>query len=110
MSDTKHTPLPWSVNNRAASVIEDTKGRNVCVASTYGSNLNWEEDYAENEANRDFIIQACNTYYEREAKLSEAIALIGELREYAQTLRAFGKTSFNEKTWADLNERSEAIL
>lgn len=118
MSD-NHTPLPWGLRTKMAEHLSppafvayieeqsflDGNGYRGGIASLQGypSGGSATQSNDECKANAAFIVKACNSYYEREA-------LIADLKEYAQTIRVFGKTDFNEKTWADLQERMEAIL
>jgi YD repeat-containing protein len=69
MSDTQHTPVPWSiagvsVNPHEGHVIESDSADGRTIAWTCNSLDNNGEEYISQEdiANAEFIIRACNSH------------------------------------------------
>ena len=69
MADTQHTPTPWSIGGLSSNpgeghVIEsDSADRTIAwTANSYCASNDEEYISQEDEANADFIIQACNSH------------------------------------------------
>ena len=62
MSETKHMPLPWAIEDRY--FIVDSSGNDVC----HSVNADAKHD----EANAEFIVRACNAFDELLAACEEA--------------------------------------
>ena len=69
MTDTPaHTPLPWMVSPILPTFIMSADGKaDICELD------GWPVDYvAEENANREFIVRACNSHYQLVEALREA--------------------------------------
>lgn len=67
MTEQKHTPLPWVVNEMDDTFIETTSGKGICEIPSNGC-----YDYSELDHNAKFIVRACNSHYD----LVEALEMI----------------------------------
>ena len=86
MSHTPHTPLPWKATDSRTGIFSagEPLGKNkiigICAVDAVS------RPRAENIANADFILTACNSHYELLAALEAALedTQNGELLTYGQ--------------------------
>jgi len=85
MSDTKHTPTPWSFQPYKSEYRGDREGFSIraldgkVIAAARGSTRTEEEK----EANAAFIVRACNAHEKLVSELRVALLRIEELESAA---------------------------
>lgn len=93
----RHTGLPWSINSTgeiSAEFTHKTRGHKFKAAIAWIKHAT-THNAAESEANAEFIVRACNVFYEREAELER-------LRISKDELLAIAK--YMEENWEyDIN-------
>ncbi len=82
MTDIKHTPLPWAATDkpRTGIILPDRSYGSIDTileVSGFNSECTVEDDLS----NRDFIVKACNSYYESQATIASQEETIKELVE-----------------------------
>jgi hypothetical protein len=69
----QHTPTPWQIGEYTPYTVEHGR-RSICSTGGYSSNVNPERVSAENIANAEFIVRACNSHERVVAALKAIIA------------------------------------
>lgn len=113
-----HTPLPWSVDNNGETIFIRSSDQSGLFHARF-SRGRWgtkgKISVDEVSSSSNFIVHACNTYYEREEELAKAKALIAEAVKIAETfeLRCYSgliKSKSTRATLAKYHSKAQAFL
>lgn len=74
---TEHTTLPYRINSRASTNVEDMNGRSIASCAGYQKD---DQSFLENQANAEFIVQACNSHHNLLKACDRTLAVIYDMR------------------------------